>query len=320
MSMVRKVLYSCRFGGVRYLMYKVFDRINGTANANGLRYQIISGADESEYPKLLEKLYGASTGEKLHLDAPVTYNEKIQWIKLYDKNPLYTMLSDKYRVCDWVSDRIGEAYLIPLLGVWDNFDDIDFSKLPGQFVLKLNTGSGANVIVKDKARLDIDAAREKLTNAMKKNFAYYWMELHYKDIAPKIIAEKYLSQSNNELYDYKFMCFNGEVKYFWVDTGRFTCHRRYIFDAEGNFTNYRWGYRNDGDVPGLPSNYREMMEIAARLSKGFCHVRVDLYNVEGKIYFGEMTFTTEGGLNHISPRSFNVELGSYIELPAGGQT
>ena len=218
-------------------------------------------------------------------------------------------------MCDWVADKIGEEYLIPLFGVWDRFDDIDFSKLPRQFVLKLNTGSGANVIVKDKAEFDLSSAREKITNAMNKNFAYYWMELHYKDIVPKIIAEKYLCQNNNELYDYKFMCFNGEVKYFWVDTGRFTHHRRYIFDAQGNFTQYRWGYSNAGNVPKLPSNYKEMIRLAAKLSEGFRHVRVDLYNVEGKIYFGEMTFTTEGGLNFIAPKEFNVELGSYINLP-----
>lgn len=161
MSIIRKVIYSCKFGGVRYLIYKIFDKINGSKNADELRYKIISGADESQYPTLLKKLYGASTGEKLHLEAPVTYNEKIQWIKLYDKNPLNAMLSDKYKVCDWVADKIGEEYLIPLYGVWDNFDDIDFSKLPRQFVLKLNTGSGANVIVKDKAELDINSAREK---------------------------------------------------------------------------------------------------------------------------------------------------------------
>ncbi|MFG6367049.1 MAG: glycosyltransferase [Lachnospiraceae bacterium] len=315
MSLVRKVIYSCKFGGVKYLIYKVLDRMNGSANAGELRYKIISGADERQYPQLLEKLYAASTGEKLHLEAPVTYNEKIQWIKLYDKNPLSTMLSDKYKVCDWVADKIGEEYLIPLFGVWDRFDDIDFSKLPRQFVLKLNTGSGANVIVKDKAEFDLSSAREKITNAMNKNFAYYWMELHYKDIVPKIIAEKYLCQNNNELYDYKFMCFNGEVKYFWVDTGRFTHHRRYIFDAQGNFTQYRWGYSNAGNVPKLPSNYKEMIRLAAKLSEGFRHVRVDLYNVEGKIYFGEMTFTTEGGLNFIAPKEFNVELGSYINLP-----
>ena len=111
------------------------------------------------------------------------------------------------------------------------------------------------------------------------------------------------------------MCFNGEVKYFWVDTGRFTHHRRYIFDTQGNFTQNRWGYSNVGIVPELPSNYKEMIKLAAKLSEGFCHVRVDLYNVEGKIYFGEMTFTTEGGLNYITPREFNVELGSYLKLP-----
>lgn len=315
MSIVRKVVDSCRFGGVRYPIYKALDRINGSKNAEKIRYKIISEADESQYPKLIQKLYGASTGEKLHLEAPVTYNEKVQWMKLYDKNPLYTTLTDKYKVCDWVAERIGEEYLIPLYGVWDRFNDIDFAKLPNQFVLKLNTGSGANVIVKDKAKLDVNSAKKKLTSAMKKNFAYYWMEMHYKDIIPKIIAEKYLCQNNNDLYDYKFMCFNGEVKYFWVDTGRFTHHRRYIFDVNGNFTKYKWGYDNEGPVPELPVNYKEMIKLAARLSEGFYHVRVDLYNVEGKIYFGEMTFTTEGGLNYIAPKEFNIELGSYIKLP-----
>lgn len=315
MSMVRKVIYSCKFGGVKYLIYKILDKLSGSNKAFTLRYQILSEADESEYPGLLETLYGSSAGEKLNLDAPVTFNEKVQWVKIYDRNPLKTKLADKYLVREWVAEKVGEEYLVPLFGVWDRFDEIDFSRLPRQFVLKTNNGTGTNIIVTDKDQLDIKAAKEKFDEWIKINFAYYCLDLHYRDIPPKIIAEKYLCQDNNDLYDYKFMCFDGEVKYFWVDTDRYTNHKSFIFDAEGNYTKYRWGVSNIGNVPELPSNYKEMINVASRLSEGFCHVRVDLYNINGKIYFGEMTFTTAGGYEHFAQEEFNIELGSYMKLP-----
>lgn len=314
MSMVRKVIDSCRFGGIQYLLYKVQDKLSGSNKAFWYRYKVLKEADESKYPYLLDVLYGSSTGEKLHLDAPVTFNEKVQWVKIYDRNPLKTLLADKYLAKEWVAEKIGEEYVVPLLGVWDRFDDIDFSKLPEQFVLKLNNASGSNIIVTNKDELNIKEAKAKFDEWMQINFAYYCLDIHYRDIPPKIIAEKYICQENKDLYDYKFMCFDGEVKYFWIDTGRFTHHRRYIFDAEGKLTNYRWGYGNDGDVPTPPSNLKEMIKIAARLSEGFCHVRVDLFNVAGKIYFSEMTFTTEGGYGH-AQAELNRELGSYMKLP-----
>lgn len=315
MSIVRRVTDSYRFGGVLYLVDKMLDKLVGGNRTFGLRYKILSEADESEYPHLLEVLYGSSTGEKLHLDAPVTFNEKVQWVKIYDRNPLKTKLADKYLVREWVAQKVGEQYLVPLLGVWDSFDDIDFSKLPDQFALKLNNASGSNIIVSDKERLDLREAKAKFDRWIQINTAYDCLDLHYRDIPPKIIAEKYLCQDNNDLYDYKFMCFDGEVKYFWVDTDRYTNHKSFIFDAEGNYTKYRWGVSNIGNVPELPSNYKEMINIASRLSEGFCHVRVDLYNINGKIYFGEMTFTTAGGYEHFAQEEFNIELGSYMKLP-----
>lgn len=314
MSMVKKAIYSFQFGGAQYLMDKVLDKLSGSNRAFQYRYKILSEADESEYPKLLEILYGSSTGKKMNLDAPVTFNEKVQWVKIYDRNPLKTKLADKYLAKEWVAEKIGEEYVVPLLGAWDRFDDIDFAGLPKQFVLKLNNASGSNIIVTDKDQLDIKAAKAKFDEWIQINFAYYCLDIHYRDIPPKIIAEKYLCQDNKDLYDYKFMCFDGEVKYLWVDTGRYTNHRRYIFDVQGNLTNYRWGYSNGGDVPRLPSNFKEMIKLAAKLSEGFCHVRVDLFNVEGRIYFSEMTFTTEGGYGHVQ-EELNRELGRYMKLP-----
>lgn len=314
MSMVRKAVYSCKFGGVQYFMDKVLDKLSGSNRAFKFRYKILSEADESEYPNLLEVLYGSATGKKLNLNAPVTFNEKVQWVKIYDRNPLKTKLADKYLVKEWVAEKVGEEYVVPLLGVWDHFDDIDFTKLPSQFVLKINNASGSNMIVTDKDQLDIKAAKAKFDEWIQINFAYYCLDIHYRDIPPRIIAEKYLCQDNKDLYDYKFMCFDGEVKYLWVDTGRYTNHRRYIFDAQGNLTNYRWEYSNEGDAPRLPANFKDMVRLAAKLSEGFCHVRVDLFNVEGKIYFGEMTFTTGGGYENVQ-EEFNRELGSYMKLP-----
>ena len=315
MGMVRKIVYSCKFGGIKYLAYKISDKLSGSNKAFKLRYKILSEADESEYPRLLKLLYGSSVGEKLNLDMPVTFNEKIQWVKIYDRSPLRTKLADKYLVREWVAEKVGEKYLIPLLGVWDKFDDIDFSALPQQFVLKLNNASGSNIIVVDKDKMDINEVKAKFEKWSKINFAYYCLELHYRDIPPKIIAEKYMSQNNNVLCDYKFMCFDGEVKYFWIDKDRYTNHKRYLFDVNGNFLKNRIDCSNTGEVPQLPSNYKDMINIATKLSQGLNHVRVDLYDDNGYIYFGEMTFTMDGGYLKMTPKEFDAELGSYMKLP-----
>lgn len=284
------------------------------ASNNQMNYLYYKGLHSDSYKSALVDWYYQRTGESLNLDNPQTYNEKIQWLKLNDNTELKTRLADKYLVREWVTEKIGEEYLIPLLGGWDRFDEISFDKLPKQFVLKTNHGSGWNLIIKDKDQMDFQQVKSKLDLWMKKNFAFYGLELHYAQIPRKIIAEEYL-QELDQVYDYKFMCFNGEVKFIWVDTDRFTGHKRTLYTPEWKKMNSRIHYDSaDYDI-SRPKNFEKMMEIASVLSEGFVHVRVDLYNVNGKIYFGEMTFTSGSGTENIEPKEFALEMGTWITLP-----
>lgn len=271
----------------------------------------------TEYPKLIETEYQKKIGHSLDWNNLQTYTEKMQWEKLYDKNPLKAVLADKYRVREWVENRIGKEYLIPLLGVWDSFDEIDFSKLPKQFVLKTNHGTGTNLIVKDKEKLNIKRTKRMFDDWMRTNYAFTnSLELHYNDIPRKIIAEKYLETESGELEDYKFLCFDGKPYFCWVDLGRFTKHTRKVFNMQWEVQPWTQSSFEiaDCDIP-RPQNFDQMVEITASLAKGFSHVRVDLYNVDGKIYFGEMTFTNASGLSRFIPEEYDKVLGEYWNLP-----
>lgn len=266
----------------------------------------------------LSNWYYRRIGEKLNLDNPQTFNEKIQWMKLYDSPEMKLLkgkLADKYEVRKFVKERIGEEYLIPLLGVWKNFDDIDFEKLPDRFALKATHGSAMNVIVTDKSQMNLGAARYSFRKWLATNYAYTaGFEMHYENIEPRIIAEEYISEADG-LLDYKFMCFNGEVKYIWVDTGRYTNHCRDLFDTNWNHIDIRIAKPNAEFTPKAPENLNKMLELASKLCQGFPHVRVDLYSVFGKIYFGEMTFTSGNGGDSYSDKEFAKHLGSLIPLP-----
>lgn len=215
-----------------------------------------------------------------------------------------------------MKEKIGEEYLIPLLGVWDNFDDIDFDKLPNKFVLKANHGCGWNIIVKDKNNFNKSDAKGKFDEWMNTNYAFkFGLELHYKNIKPKIIAEKYI-ENDEGLLDYKFLCFNGKVEYVWVDSGRFTAHRRDIFDLDWNLQPFIINHPNAEKTPKKPNKLKKMIELATKLSKDFAHVRVDFYEVDGQIYFGEMTFTSESGVGKFYPEEYDLKLGQMIKLPS----
>lgn len=257
------------------------------------------------------------TGQILNLYDPKTFNEKIQWLKLYDSTPIKTRLADKYLVRDWVKEKIGEEYLIPLLGVWDKFDDIDFDKLPDRFVLKCNHGCAYNIIVKDKSKFNKKEARKKINKWMKENFAYkHGLEIHYKDIIPKIIAESYIEDSNKELNDYKFLCFNGKPEFIWIDQGRFDDHRRNLYNTKWELQPFLITWKNTKKEILPPENLEKMVELAKILSKDLNLVRVDFYNVDGKIYFGEMTFTSGSGTEEFIPSKYNRILGDMLELPS----
>jgi hypothetical protein len=274
---------------------------------------------ESEYPALLSKAYKKNMKCVMDWNHPQKYTEKMQWAKLYDKNPQKPVLADKYRVRDWVKEKIGEEYLIPLLGCWDSFDEIDFDALPDSFVLKANHGSGMNVIVKNKQETNLKRIKWLFNDWMRMNYAFtHDFQLHYAPIPRKIIAEKYIESKQGDLQDYKFLCFDGIPYFCWVDYGRFGKHTRLIFDMNWNVQSWTISYKKSDEVMPKPENFEKMVEIARILAEGFPHVRVDLYNVDGKIYFGEMTFTCGNGFSAIEPEEYDYKLGSYWKLPPDG--
>ena len=282
----------------------------------GFKLSLAKNMDEKDLPELLKKWYKKRTGRELNLENPKTFNEKIQWLKLYDNSPLKTKLADKYLVREWIKENLGEEYLIPLLGVYDSFDEIDFDKLPDKFVLKANHGCAWNIIVKDKQKFDKKKAKKKFDKWMKRNYALKaGFEMQYKDIPPKIVAEAFIQDSKGELNDYKVLCFNGEPKFIWIDQGRFSNRTENIYDTEWNLQPFLLTYENSKEEVPPPKNLETMIEFARKLSKDFALVRVDFYNVDGKIYFGEMTFTSASGVDVFKPAEYDLKLGEMLELP-----
>lgn len=266
---------------------------------------------DDERKKQIKSSYIEKTGKILDWNSLESYTEIMQLYKLDEENPIKTKLTDKYEVREWISDKIGSEYLIPLLGVWENFNDIDFDELPNKFVLKTNNASGSNIIVNDKKELNIFRTKKFLDMWLSIDFAYtHGFQMQYKNIKPRIIAEKYISDKNGELNDFKFLCFNGKVYYCWVDLDRYGEHKRNIYDTDWNLQPWNQNqFTNTEEEIPKPKNYQKMLEIAKVLCEGFSHVRVDLYNVDGKIYFGEMTFTNGSGFSLIYPEIFNKKIG-----------
>lgn len=262
--------------------------------------------------------YKLKLGKKLNLRNPQTFNEKLQWLKLYDRNPQYIKMVDKYAVKEYVANIIGDEYIIPTLGVWDSFDEIDFDSLPEQFVLKCTHDSGGLVICRDKSKLDKQYAREKITKSLKVN--YYWRgrEWPYKGVPPRIIAEKYMQDGDKEsLPVYKFFCFNGRAAIVQVIQNDKTKNETIdYFDREWNLLDMRQNYPNSETPLDKPPLFESMIKIAdvlARDRKSF--LRVDLYCIDGKIYFSEFTFFSDSGTAKFYPSSWDDILGSWMELP-----
>lgn len=266
----------------------------------------------------LKILFRLRMGKRLDLKSPKTYSEKLQWLKLYNHIPEYTKMADKASAKEYVAGKIGGEYVIPLLGIWDKFDDIDFDKLPDQFVLKTTHGSTKGLIIcKDKSVLNINSARKEINKSLKHNFFYEGREWPYKNIVPRIIAEQYMvDESGTELKDYKFLCFDGDPKLLFVSTNRRIDINFDFFDIDFNHLSIlQAGDKNATKQILKPKNYEKMVDIARKLSEGIPHVRVDLYNVNGKIYFGEMTFFYAGGIVPFKPEKWDYILGSWIKLP-----
>lgn len=268
--------------------------------------------------QFLKILFKANFGYPLDLENPRTFNEKVNWLKLYDRRPIYTTMVDKYEVKKYVASIIGEEYIIPTLGVWDRFEDIDFNALPNQFVLKCTHDSGGLVICRDKRHLDIAAARKKIDYFMKRNFFLLSREWPYKNVKPRIIAEKYMEdESTRELRDYKFFCFDGVVKALFVakDRGSTKETKFDFFDSDYNHLPFKNGHPNAEEIPQKPKHFEGMKVIASKLSQGIPQVRVDLYECNGKVYFGEMTFSHWSGLMPFDPEEWDYTFGSWIKLP-----
>lgn len=238
--------------------------------------------------------------EKLDLDNPLTFDEKLQWLKLYDRHEEYTQMVDKYEAKKYVASIIGDEYIIPTLGVYDSFDEIDFDKLPSQFVLKCTHNSGGIVICKDKNTLDVKNARKMMNKWLKVNPYWKNREYPYKNVKPRIIAEKFMKDSSGGLVDYKFFCFDGYADCVMICLDRHLSDPKfYFFDKNWELVriNYRGKEAPEGFTVPKPENMDKMFSIAAELSKGMRFVRVDLYNVNGNIYFGELTFFPQSGLD-----------------------
>lgn len=275
-------------------------------------------SDET-YIKLWYKL---NTGERLNLDNPVTYNEKLQWLKLYNHQPIYTEMVDKYAVKRLVSEKIGSQYVVPLLGVWDSPSDIDFESLPRQFVLKVTHGGGNNgiIVCKDKSKLNKSEVVNNLDYCMKTDGSIRNREWPYKNVIRRVVAEEYLEDNTyHELRDYKFFCFDGEPKIMFIASGRGFLPEPYFdfFDMDFNHLNIKSAHPVSPieKLPTKPTCWDEMKRVAATLSQGLPHVRLDLYEVNGKVYFGEYTFFHWAGCGSFEPKEWQRILGNWISLP-----
>lgn len=267
----------------------------------------------------LKVVYWLMMNRKLNLDNPRTFNEKIQWLKLYDRKPEYTMMVDKAAVKEYVAHIIGEEHIIPTIGVYNNFDEIDFEKLPDQFVMKCTHDSGGSVICTDKSKLNFIAAKKRINFYLRRKYFYCWREWPYRNVKPQVIVEKYIEdEGESELKDFKFFCFNGEVKALFIATDRNKpgLETKFdFFDPHFNHLPIINGHPNMDTTLEKPANFKEMIELAAKLSMNMAYVRVDLYNVKGKIYFGEFTLSHFTGMIPFEPEDWDYTFGSWIQLP-----
>ena len=266
--------------------------------------------------KYLKMAFKAELGYPLNLEKPTTYNEKLQWLKLYDRKPEYTLYADKYRVREFIAETIGDRYLIPLIGAYQTSGEIPWDKLPERFALKCNHGSGTNIICKDKTKLDIPTAKQEIDRWLKYNAYWRGREWCYKDIKPCVICEEFYSAPDgNTPDDYKFMCFNGEPKLIQVHHDRFGDHTLDFMDVNWEKTGIVQGPRNSEKQIPKPATFDEMMEIARILARGMIYARIDLYSTDREVKFGEITMYPTSGFAPFGDIRTDYLLGSWIRLP-----
>ena len=260
-------------------------------------------------------VYKMKTGERLNLKHPVGFNEKQNYLKIYEKHPEYSFLVDKIAVRDYIAEKIGKEYLFPIYGCWDRFEDIDFESLPNEFVLKCNHDSGSVKFIRDKNTIDFVAFKKFFNARLKRNPYYDSREYPYKSLKAKIIAEKYMvPDGQSDINDYKFFCFNGEPRIMFVATERSTDCRFDFYDMDFNHLDIVNIHPNSDKPIEKPELFEEMKAVAARLSSGMKFVRIDLYVIEGQIYFGEFTFFHGGGFWLFKPDEWEKKLGDWIFL------
>lgn len=307
-------------GKIKKAFYYLFNQPSILTEELFIRYAKNKNYSDEEY---LKKLFFWRKWHKLDLDNPKTFSEKCQWLKLYDRKPIYHQMVDKYDAKQLVASLIGEEYVIPTYGVWENIEDIDWDSLPEKFVIKPTHSGGADCILicKDKSSFDFEEAKRRLQKTMHPNGIYNNLrEWTYKDIKPRIIAEQLL-EDNVHPYpvDYKIMCFCGEPKCFYVNWGRGNGKiQNPFFDTNGNYIIDLALVKYEGDpkhLPTIPETLPKMIELARTLSEGVPHLRVDLYEVNGKIWFGELTFAEESGFAEFKPKKWNYTFGDWIKLP-----
>ena len=278
------------------------------------RKNIIKMSDQ----KFLDLCFDYYLGKKINWKNPQTYNEKLQWLKIYDRQDRYTKMVDKYEAKEYVKNIIGEEYIIPTIGIYYKFKNIDFEKLPQQFVMKCTHDSGGLVICKDKKKLNIKEAKRKINQCLKVNYFNCWKEWPYKNVKPRIIIEKYMTNDDSDgINDYKFFCFNGKVKLLFIATDRVNENEETKFDFyDENFNHLpiKNGHPNALIPPSKPLNFEKMKELAEILSKDIPHLRVDIYEINGKIYFGELTFSHWAGMVTFEPEEYDLILGNWIDI------
>ena len=285
------------------------------------RFLVMAGRGRKgslEPEAFLRRMYRIHMGRELNLEHPVAYTEKLQWLKLYDHRPEYTRMVDKYAVKELIAEKIGPEYVVPLLGVWDRAEDIDFDKLPQQFVLKTTHDSGGIVVCKDKDQLNVPAAKKKLKRFLKRNYYDHNREWPYQGVPHRIIAEQFMEDSRQgELRDYKFFTFGGVPKVLYIAQGRGSGGETVadFFDMEFNHLPFVIDHDMAPVPPEKPVNFELMKELAAKLSAGTPQLRVDFYEVDGKVYFGEMTFFHCSGMAPFHPEEWDRIFGDWVHLP-----
>lgn len=266
----------------------------------------------------LKCMYEQIFNQKLNLNNPTTFNEKLQWLKINDRKDIYTTMVDKYEVKNYVANIIGKKHIIPTIGVYDKFDDINFEELPEQFIIKCTHDSGSTIICKNKKEFNIQETKKKISKALKHNYYYYGREWPYKNVKPRILIEKYMEEmGKEELTDYKLMCFNGKVRCSFVCLNRYSSKGLNVdfYDINWNKMSFERHYKNSNVILEKPKNYKMMIELAEKLSHNIPFVRVDFYEINNKLYFGELTFYPGSGFEEFKPEKYDEILGNMIKLP-----